>query len=63
MLMVNANLSEEFVYQMTKAAFENLSDWAAAANSVKTITLKDAPNTSIPLHEGAARYYREVGVL
>ena len=63
MLMLNANLSEEFVYQMTKAAFENLSDWAAAANSVKTITLQDAPNTSIPLHEGAARYYREVGVL
>ena len=63
MLMLNANLSEEFVYQMTKAAFENLSDWAAAANSVKTITLENAPNTSIPLHEGAARYYREVGVL
>ena len=63
MLMVNADLSEEFVYQMTKIAFENLSDWAAAANSVKTITLEDAPNTSIPLHEGAARYYREVGVL
>lgn len=63
MLMVNADLSEDFVYAMTKAAFENLEAWAASANSVKTITLEGAPNTSIPLHPGAAKYYKEVGVL
>ena len=63
MLMVNVNLSEEFVYQMTKAVFENLDYFGTVANSMKTVTLEDAPNTSIPLHEGAKRYYQEMGVL
>ncbi|MDY4610755.1 MAG: TAXI family TRAP transporter solute-binding subunit [Sphaerochaetaceae bacterium] len=63
MLMVNAGLSEEFVYDMTKAVFENLDSLVAAAPATATITLGDAPNTSIPLHEGAAKYYREMGVL
>lgn len=63
MLMVNADLPEDFVYLVTKYALENLDKWGLASPSATTITLEDAPNTSIPLHEGAAKYYKEKGVL
>jgi TRAP transporter TAXI family solute receptor len=63
MLMVNADLDADLVYEMTKAVFENFGTLLAASPSAATITLEIAPNTSIPLHEGAARYYRERGVL
>ena len=63
MLMVNAKLDADLVYQMTKAVFDNFSMLVAASPSAKTITLDIAPSTSIPLHEGAARYYKEMGVL
>lgn len=63
MLMVYSELPEDFVYEITKLAMENLEYLGIAANSMKTVTLENAPLTSIPLHEGAARYYREAGVL
>ena len=63
MLMINASLPEDFVYTLTKSIFENLEYLGQVANSMKTVTLKDAPNTSLPLHDGAARFYKEMGVL
>lgn len=63
MLMVSADLPEDFVYALTKCVFDNLEYLGQVANSMKTVTLAAAPATSIPLHEGAARYYREMGVL
>ncbi len=62
-LIINANLSEDFVYELTKAVLENLPTLVASAPTADTITLENAPFTSIPLHEGAAKYYREKGVL
>jgi uncharacterized protein len=63
MVIVDADLSEEVVYQITKTLFENVdvirnSHPAAAGVSVETSV--DVP---IPLHPGAERYFREVGVL
>ncbi len=63
MLMVNAKLDADLVYEMTKAVFENFGMLVAASPSAETITPEIAPLTSIPLHEGAARYYKEIGVL
>ena len=62
-LIINADLSEDFVYELTKAVLENLPTLVASAPTADTITLENAPFTSIPLHEGAARYYEEKGVL
>lgn len=61
--IINADMDEELVYQMTKAVFENLDRLKTSATSAVTITLEEAPNTGIPLHPGAERYYRESGVL
>lgn len=63
MVMVNADVSEELVYKMTKAIFENLDILIAASPSASYVTLEDAPNTNIPLHPGAERYFKEVGAL
>ncbi len=63
MVIVDADLDEEVVYQIVKTLFENVdvirnSHPAAAGVSVETSV--DVP---IPLHPGAERYFREVGAL
>lgn len=63
MFMINADLSDDAVYEMTKAVFENLATLQTAATSASTISLEVAANTGIPLHPGAERYYKEMGVL
>jgi TRAP transporter TAXI family solute receptor len=63
-LVTREGLSEALVYQMTKAMFTNLPALVAAHAAAKGISLKDAPlNAPVPLHPGAAKYYREAGVL
>lgn len=53
------------VYQVVKAVFENFDGFKklhpAFANLTKEAMVKDG--LSAPLHDGAARYYREVGLI
>ena len=63
-LSAEAGLGEATVYKITKAMFEHLADLAAVHAQGKMITLKTALSAmSVPLHPGAEKYYREVGVL
>ncbi|MCA6217513.1 TAXI family TRAP transporter solute-binding subunit [Ideonella sp. B7] len=63
-LVTHAGVSNDTVYQMTKAMFTNLPALAAAHSAAKGITLQNATKTSpIPLHPGAIQYYKEVGLL
>lgn len=63
-LVSHEGVSEETAYQMTKALFENLDKLAAAHAAAKAIKVEHAVDgMPIPLHPGAERYYREVGVL
>jgi TRAP transporter TAXI family solute receptor len=58
------DVPEETAYQMTKLMFENLPTLIAAHKSAEQITLETAlTGMPIPLHPGAERYYREVGVI
>jgi len=62
MLVVRADLSEDLVYNMTKAFFSNLDRMAAAHASGRLISLDSAlDGMPIEVHPGAARYYAEVG--
>ena len=63
MLVTRAGVPDEVVYAMTKAIFENLDSLVAAHAAAKAITLKDAATMPLPLHPGAAKYYREVGLI
>lgn len=54
---------EAVAYEVTKALFENVSILGQVHPKGKEITLATAlQSVSIPLHPGAARYYREKGV-
>ena len=58
-----AELPDDLVYQLVKTVFENqpnlLKAISTAAETIPQNVLKD---TFLPLHPGALRYYREVGI-
>lgn len=64
LLLVNNSLSEDVVYEITKALFENLDVVHASHNAAKDISL-DAVGIGmpIPFHAGAEKYFKEVGAL
>jgi TRAP transporter TAXI family solute receptor len=63
-LIVHPKLSETVVYNMTKALFENQAELSAAHAKGKVLSLRGAATgVSIPFHPGAAKYYKEKGVL
>lgn len=63
LVVSNAELPEEAAYQIVKAVFENKAELENITHAFKQTVLEDAANTIVPLHPGAARYFREVGAL
>jgi TRAP transporter TAXI family solute receptor len=62
-LVISADVAEERVYEMTKAVMENLDALAGvhpAFGEMSVDTVLDGFGS--PLHPGALRYYREIGV-
>ncbi|WP_240538467.1 TAXI family TRAP transporter solute-binding subunit [Rhodoferax sp. PAMC 29310] len=63
-LITHSGVSDELAYQMTKSMYENLDTLYAAHNSAKVIKRENAiKGMPVPLHPGAARYYKEVGLI
>lgn len=63
-LVTHENVPEDLVYRMTKAMFENLAQLEASHVAARDIRREDAPrDLPVPLHPGAAMYYREIGLL
>ena len=64
-IAVNANVSEELVYRMTKAFWDNIDKVTSSAPWAKALEINYAarPQGLIKLHPGAERYYKEVGAL
>ncbi|HUL57590.1 MAG TPA: TAXI family TRAP transporter solute-binding subunit [Usitatibacter sp.] len=63
-LVTSEAVPEQEVYLMTKALFENLPTLVAAHNAARDIKLETATEgLAVPLHPGAARYYKEKGIL
>jgi hypothetical protein len=54
-----ATLDEELVYRLTRVFFDLLPSLAHELDALRRVDLARTPATPIPLHEGAARYYRE----
>jgi len=56
-------VSEGRVYDMTKAIFENLDDLAGVHPAFGRVSKETVLNGfGAPLHPGALKYYREIGV-
>jgi len=53
------NLDENLVYELTRAFVEVVAGKELGIETLKHMNLSSASSTAIPLHHGAARYYRE----
>lgn len=63
-MFTRKDLSEELVYQFTKALYENRDGLIQAHKIAENIKPEDATNgLTVPLHPGAERYLKEVGAL
>lgn len=60
---VTEELPEDIVYQMTKIAFENKDELVKITPHMADMTPEGAHNIMIPLHPGALKYYKEIGVI
>lgn len=63
LLVCRSDLAEDLVYQLTRAFFDQLPALARDHGEAALIDPEQAPAAPIPLHAGAARYYREREVL
>ena len=63
-LVSHEGVSTDAAYKMTKAIFEHLPELQAAHAAAKAITKENAAKAPpAPLHAGAEKYYREVGLI
>lgn len=61
--IVHKDLADEIVYKIVKAVFENREELIKAQSSAsETLPANISRNTLLPVHPGAIRYYREVGI-
>jgi hypothetical protein len=63
-LVTRKDVSDATAYQMTKLFYENTTALMAAHSAAKDIDVKNAAsNPPLPLHPGAAKYYKEKGLI
>jgi TRAP transporter TAXI family solute receptor len=63
-LVTHEGVPADTVYKITKAMWENLDALAAAHAAGKSIRKENAlKGMAVPLHPGAEKYYREIGLL
>ncbi len=63
-LVSHEGVSTDAAYKMTKAIFDNLPDLKAAHSAAKDITRENAAKAPpAPLHPGAEKYYKEIGLI
>ena len=64
LLICRDDLSNELVYNMTKALHDNQKDLVAAHSAAKDMKLQDAlKGMTVPMHPGAEKYYKEKGIM
>ena len=62
-LIASNSVSEDAVYELTKALFDNQPELAAGHAKFELLNLEDAvKGMSVPFHSGAAKYYAEQGI-
>jgi len=62
-LICRRDLPDDLVYELTKALFDSVPSLSKRHAFAGAIDPDEAPSTPIPLHPGAARYYREREIL
>lgn len=62
-LVASEDMSEDAVYELTKAIFENLDDLSVAHAKFGLVSVESAVGDAIPMHPGAEKYYKEIGAI
>ncbi len=63
-LVTAEQVPADLVYEMTKVFYENLDSLKSTHNAAKAIKLENAlKGMPVPIHPGAERYYKEVGLI
>jgi len=63
-LITHSGVSDDVAYRMAKAMYDNIDTLYAAHNAAKAIKRENAiKGMPVPLHPGAERYYKEVGLI
>ncbi|HPI99037.1 MAG TPA: TAXI family TRAP transporter solute-binding subunit, partial [Synergistales bacterium] len=61
-IAVHEDMDPDLVYNMTRLLFEKKEDLLAVRARMDTMTPDNIKYILVPLHEGAQKYYREMGV-
>jgi TRAP-type uncharacterized transport system substrate-binding protein len=59
LLACRDDLPDELVYWITRTLFESLPELAESYSLLRQVDLQQLSASPIPLHPGAARFYRE----
>ena len=61
----DARVDDDVIYDLTKTFWENFEELQETQAPLKKVKLEEAVTdlAGLPIHEGAARYYREIGLL
>ena len=64
-ICTDARVSDDVIYELTKAFWENIDELKATQAPLKNTFLEETVRdlAGLPIHDGAARYYRERGLL
>ena len=61
--MAGAHVPDDVIYEITKVMYENLPFLKSVHGSLKDMNIETAlKGITVPLHPGAVKYYREVGI-
>jgi TRAP transporter TAXI family solute receptor len=61
-VIARGDMPADLVYKMTKVVWENWDQVVKSAPAAKWVSPKDILNFVTPVHPGAAKYYREIGI-
>lgn len=58
----SADIPEDVVYEFVKAAYEQIDDLILTFAGAEAMTYENVKTLALPLHKGAYKYYKEMGV-
>ena len=64
-LCTSADVPEDVIYDLTKTFWENIDTLSQSQSILKSCSVEEAVTdlAGLPIHDGAAKYYKEIGVL
>lgn len=63
-MFTRADMDDETIYKLTKSFWENIDEIKAVSPVLKDVTIENGLKdiAGLPIHDGAQKYYKEIGV-